>query len=92
MFNKHVFNPYISLNLDEYGILFLFYPFVVISCAPTFDCPLNFMFVIFSSISIPISFLSNCDMSMAYGSKDIMAYGSKDIYPISRSKHVKDNF
>jgi hypothetical protein len=50
------------------------------------------MFVIFSSISIPISFLSNCDMSMAYGSKDIMAYGSKDIYPISRSKHVKDNF
>jgi hypothetical protein len=48
------------------------------------------MFVIFSSISIPIYFLSNCDMSMAYDSKDVMAYGSKDTYPIYGSKHVKD--
>jgi hypothetical protein len=33
------------------------------------------MSIIFSSTSIPISFLSNCDMSMGCGSKDIMAYG-----------------
>ncbi len=74
------------------GIMFFIDPFicVVVSCAPTFDCPLSFMYVIFSSTSIPISFLSNCDMSMAYGSKDVIAYGSKDTCPISRFEHVRD--
>ncbi len=77
LFNKHVFNLYISQNFDEYGILFFVDPHicVVISCALTSNCPSNFMSIIFSSTSIPISFLSNCDMSMGCGSKDIMAYG-----------------
>jgi hypothetical protein len=87
-----VLNSYISLNLDEYGILFFVDPFicVVISCAPTFNCPPNFMSIILSSTSIPISFLSNYDMSMVYGFKDVMAYGFEDICLIYGSEHVKD--
>lgn len=34
--------------------------------------------------------MSNYDMSMAYGSKDVMAYGSKNTYLIYGSEHVKD--
>ncbi len=48
------------------------------------------MFVTFFSTSILIYFLSNYDMSMAYGSKDVMAYGSKNTYLIYGSEHVKD--
>jgi hypothetical protein len=92
VFNEHVFNPYIFLNLDEYGIPFFVDPFIfyVISCAPTSNCPPNFMSLISSSTSIPISCLSYCDMFMASYSKEVMPYRSEDTCPISRSKHVKE--
>ncbi len=58
VFNEHVFNPYIFLNLDEYGIPFFVDPFIfyVISCAPTFNCLPNFMSFI-SSFTLYSNFL-----------------------------------
>jgi hypothetical protein len=92
MFNEHVLNPYIFKNFDEYGIPYFVDPFIfyVISCAPTSNSPPNFMSLIYSSTSIPISCLSYCDMSMASCSKEVMSYRSEDICPIFGSKHVKE--